>query len=927
MRGTQVTDTFSRTSASGWGSADTGQAWSGVGTGGTVLATDFTVGSGLGQHSVPATSGYRLSYLAGFSQAFVDLTVIGSVNAIALGAPIEVANFAVRGTSTSSYYLFRVQVEPSQAVTAKIFAPGNPGAQIGSITVPGITYIANLQLRVRVQSVGKVHRMKVWKASDPEPVAWILSVIDSTYTGAGFIGLRSGIATGNTNTLPLTFLYDNFSSTLLPDFPNDPLPLTVLAAFGADLSADPSTWPWTNITGDVRAGTVTIAPGRGDETGQASSAACSFQLLNNNKDFSAHNPAGPNYPNVRRNTPIHVIVDPATRFFGYANGFTPSWDTSGKQAIVSVSASGSLRRLTQGKSPLRSVLYRSISAAKPVAYWSLEDGSTASQGASALTGGSPLAWSGTPPTRSSKTLRGSAPLITLATDTGLAGSVQPYTSSANWWGIQFVINIPTRPTSDLPIITLFTNGSRTRWDLGYGPGGGGVMFWNVFDANGNMQTVSTTGFDGSFPDGNPWGKDIIIGWNIHQSGSNIAVDGAWAWQDSGGLDLIASFFNGTITGATNGTVNRVEVLPGWSRSGWSYGHISVWGQPFSLYSRQMAGYNNELVTDRLARLCAEQGVPLTITGTSTTRMGPQGIDSFVNLLRDCESTDLGLLYDGFGPGLGYITRAARYNQTAALTLDMAAGQVAAPFAPVDDDQKNRNLYKVDRKNGSSATYEDTDGPLGTTAIGTYDSSATVNVATDTVLPNYASWLVHQGTVEGFRYPALNLDLAAVPALIDDWVAARLNSRIDVLNVDSKATGHAAGTVSLLDEGYTETLGPKSWKVAANCSPERPWEVFEVESPQRGRLQTGGSKLQAGVSASAVSLQVATTSGPIWTTSATFPADFPFDIEVSGERMTVTGVVGTSSPQTFTVTRAVNGVSKAQAANASVKVWRPGVLAL
>jgi hypothetical protein len=47
----------------------------------------------------------------------------------------------------------------------------------------------------------------------------------------------------------------------------------------------------------------------------------------------------------------------------------------------------------------------------------------------------------------------------------------------------------------------------------------------------------------------------------------------------------------------------------------------------------------------------------------------------------------------------------------------------------------------------------------------------------------------------------------------------------------------------------------------------------------------------------------------WVTAADDAASLPFDVMCAGERMTVTDVSGTSSPQTFTVTRAVNGVSK------------------
>ncbi len=266
-----------------------------------------------------------------------------------------------------------------------------------------------------------------------------------------------------------------------------------------------------------------------------------------------------------------------------------------------------------------------------------------------------------------------------------------------------------------------------------------------------------------------------------------------------------------------------------------------------------------------------------------------------------------------------------------MTLDVSTGQVDDPFGPVDDDQRNRNLVVANRKNGSSATFTDATGPLGTAAIGVYDSSVTLNTSTDGVLLDYASWMVHQGTIEGLRYPNLNLDLCAVPALIDGWASARLNSRFDIANISSKATGHSPGTVPVLDEGYTETLDPYAWAVAANCSPFQPWRIFLIAAETgdvgefAGRLDTDGSTLTSSLTNSATSFSVTTTgTNRPWTTRAD---DLPFDIVVDGERMTVTAISSATSPQTFTATRSVNGVVKSHLANAAVSLWQPLVLSL
>src|SRR5690606_4275508 len=108
------------------------------------------------------------------------------------------------------------------------------------------------------------------------------------------------------------------------------------------------------------------------------------------------------------------------------------------------------------------------------------------------------------------------------------------------------------------------------------------------------------------------------------------------------------------------------------------------------------------------------------------------------------------------------------------------------------------------------------------------------------------------------------------------------------------------------------------------TPESPWHVGQVEAEGYDRVDTAGSELANGATSTATSLSVATTEGPVWTAD---PDDLPFDIVVAGERMTVTQISGTSSPQTFTVVRGVNGVTKEQKAGAAVTIAEPVYVAL
>jgi hypothetical protein len=62
---------------------------------------------------------------------------------------------------------------------------------------------------VRFQLRGATLRAKAWAATDTEP-PWQLSVTDTGLTAPGSVGVRSTLDSANTNTLPVTFTYDNF---------------------------------------------------------------------------------------------------------------------------------------------------------------------------------------------------------------------------------------------------------------------------------------------------------------------------------------------------------------------------------------------------------------------------------------------------------------------------------------------------------------------------------------------------------------------------------------------------------------------------------------------------------------------------------------------------------------------------------------------
>jgi hypothetical protein len=667
-------------------------------------------------------------------------------------------------------------------------------------------------------------------------------------------------------------------------------------AFGADLTANPATWTWTDISA-YALGEVSVTAGRSDEAGTTQPARCVFRLRNTDGRFSPRLPSSPYYPNVRRQTPVRVSLNPGTgyvqRFQGYVDEIVPSWPSGNSEyAEVAVTASGSLRRLGQGSKPLRSALYRSTAASSPTAYWPLEDLSGATQGAS-ITGDSPPFFSTGPGPVSFGSPAGSFP--------GSAGSVD-LRGNASAGGA--LMNATVRSSA--------FSASSWQFEITACRASVGTVTPNVFvviqtDAIPSMSLATNTVLAD--------GKAHHFAYQFHQSGSDIAID---VYLD-GSFDHTSTLTSQTLGRPTSIGIGQftyiADDMP-------LVAHAAFFSSLSSPATRSLAanGFSGETADARLTRLCAEEGVAVSISGSSAARMGAQGIDTFINLCRACESADGGLLYDGAGPGLSYLTRTARYNIAVSMALDTKRQQVKLPFMPVEDDQRVRNDWTVSRPDGSSARFVDT---ANVAVNGRYDASATINIQGDPDLFDHAAWLAHLGTPEEMRVPGLSLQLIDRPELWAAWLATTVGGRLTVANLPAQ---YPPGILDMIVEGYTETWDSSSWRVDLNTSPMAPWRVWTVEDATNGRLGTASatsSTLTAGVNAGATSLSVATSDGPLWVQSALRPTRFPLDITIAGWQVTVTAIIGSSSPQTFTV----QPVPAALAINAPVTLWRPAALSL
>ncbi|GAA2298254.1 hypothetical protein GCM10010402_66060 [Actinomadura luteofluorescens] len=614
---------------------------------------------------------------------------------------------------------------------------------------------------------------------------------------------------------------------------------------------------------------------------------------------------------------------PATRFTGEVAAWPPRWSLGGHHQTIQVDAAGIKRRLGQGAAPVESALRRTTLADPAVvAYWPMED--AGGMMSSALPGAPALRLAQNPAGigyGAESGFVGSAPLATFA-DGGLFGAVPPYTPPALVGSIRthtvlLLLHVPDGGLGgSRRLVMLRSSGTLRRWDLWCSSGGDLAV--TAYDAEGNKanETVLSLPVAGGL---------LHVEWQIQETaaGSVSYTVGTLTQGNPDSWTSTGSAVSGTWT---VGQIGTVTVGDSAGLGDTAIGHIAVLNTLRTTLDQLDAfeGYAGETAGARLARLAAENGVPMRIVGdlSATTAMGPQRVGALLDLLEEAAAADGGILGEARDEaGFVYRARASMYNQGAALALTYGAPGLAAPFEPVDDDQAIRNRVAVSREGGSSAVAELTSGPLSTAAppdgVGAYDTSATLNVATDDQLANLAGWLLGLGTVDEARYPALGVKLHKTPALLPSATALDLGDRATVAGMPPWLP---PDDVDALVQGYVETIELTRWRIDCNATPGAPWQVA-----MRGeaRRDSSGSTLGAAVGADDTSLTVAS-AGVRWTTSA---GDFPFDISVGGERMTVTSISGTASPQSFTVVRAVNGVRKAHTTGARVGLFRASPRAL
>lgn len=648
----------------------------------------------------------------------------------------------------------------------------------------------------------------------------------------------------------------------------------------------------------------------------------------------------PLYGKIGQNTPVRLSVDGTVQLTGEVSLWEPTRPVKGSP-WTDIDLSSVLRRLGRGADPLQSAYTRAQLAAGPVDLWMLDDGRNASSGGNLVTGGAAATVPGIAAAPSFAGLdEALVPAGTIAlpdfTNGGVVGATVRGTSTVSW-RVEAFIGATAGAVADVVALAWTTGGGITQWTVRFGSGLGD----DFVSVRGLSPYLAGTPFGNAFlstslGDASPFdGRVHHFVFEVTQT-TSTNMNYAIYWD--GVLKSSGSNGTGSLIGQQQvGAPVSWQANPAGSASILTVGGVAF----YSPKPVTAAAYNavyawwEETAGARFARLCLEEGITSTLVGSagSTMPMGPQRPITLLEQFDEIAVTDDASIFETrTALGLTMRTGVSKLNQATKLRLSYI-GQVKPPLSPVFGDEALVNDVTASNPDGSSGRVVQLVGPRNVQAapagVGRYKRPLDVNVSADQSLVDAAGWAVLQGTYDQAWYSSVTVVLDMVPGLTAAVDAVEIGDVVEIgeLPVQETLQGFRGLVV-----GIAGRLPPKTREVTFYLIPEAPYRVglLSITSGETsvlsGRLETDGSTVSGAVAAGAASFSVATASGPLWSTAAD---DYPDDFVVGGQRVTVSAVTGSSSPQTFTVSTASTAykIGYPILSGAQVTVYQPIILTM
>ncbi|MEV0112359.1 hypothetical protein AB0H77_03745 [Streptomyces sp. NPDC050844] len=470
-------------------------------------------------------------------------------------------------------------------------------------------------------------------------------------------------------------------------FPQTPLVVTIWILVDGQ---------WMDITPDVYLrNKIQITWGRQDWASKANTTKCPLTLNNGRSRvnpaivgrYSRRNPRSDLYKKIGRNTRLRIqVTTPAgvvtTAFDGFVSSWPVKWDVDAvpgaeeQDVWVSIQANGIRRRLEQGSKATPDAIRRHVGRGGALLYWPLIDGEDARHGSEVIQGAQPMRavgeagsfYQGQPDWGKGALAPWLEPVVELPVETN--GRITAYVASRTLtgWSVDHVVNSPG--PGNVTQLNVFDDGPQSgtvpqvQWDiLEWGSGGFNEVQLRIterLESSSSTALLTTVSNPGIYDGG------------VHHLRLSVASDGGsgltWALYIDG--VSVASGTRATGFRSVGRIVGRWALVSGGGIAGSAValGHITYWGAtpPTAAATwKAVQGHARELAGRRIERLCAEQGVPLAVTGNldQTPAMGPQKPGTFLELIDSAAEVDGGTVHESRGTaGFAYRTRASKYNQ-------------------------------------------------------------------------------------------------------------------------------------------------------------------------------------------------------------------------------------------------------------------------
>lgn len=921
-----VDDQCDRTVAdTNWGSVGNiaGDTWTaGSSSGGTVAAGDWSVSSSAARHSIPAAGAYRWSELSKTTRLYGNVEIrrtvkVPTTNVTGTGALASEIWMRTVDVNNNVVVSIAWQVDETVQIALADKVAGTSRYLLNYTTIPDLNLATTgVDYEIRCQVESSTVRAKIWQAGTAEPVGWQVTGYGATLR-SGYIGIADFVFAGNTNTLPLVFQTGQVQ-VRIPAFAGEITDLsttgddktepkiTKVAAAGLMDRLQNTSAPAESVMRRSRSrprrwlyiGGLTAGSG---DTRTFTTPTASLGTVTIGDFFYLGDPT----TGLRKEDTQFTIVGSAVVGANINLLFTPD----AREAVAAGNTATVFRGLTQSQ--------------QPVAYWPCEDEENSTQVSSGLPDGIPLSISGPGPDFASESGFVASKPILKVNDSELRAIIPEYTTTATAITVNFLLSMPSsdEAATGTDVIQFYTSGTGFSFDLIYTAAGNGSFQLKVFNS------TLTLLYDTGTIDFGLRGEKQMVTLTLEQVGGTVTyrlftikTDGT-----TGGVGPTI------ITGvSTLGKITDMRVNPAGGYTDVGYGHMTIvpgiWG--VNELAAEFEAWANRATIQRYQRLAFEDDVPITFRDdwdVVTANVGIQKVDKIAGLLQDPTRSDMGFLHGCRGAvALEYITRGALTNQGARATF--TAGD-CKDLELLADYTRVANRVSVTRDGGTTITVEETTGPLSTLdapdGVGLRETSYRLSLGGDDQVQDHAYARLGIGTIDQYRVPKVVITSAGSSTVsLETLLSIGVGDRVDIAGLTAL---DVYDTLQQLVVGVRIRLGDRFYpRIELTCVPYDVFRTLALTGDQYARPDTADTVTGSTLSTTATgSLTLTSVSGAYpCTTDAT---DFPVDVMINGERITLSAIADTATPgvQTATISaRSVNGVVKTHAVGETVEAAEP-----